>query len=462
MALAKTDKKIWLFLMLAVGIECLFQTLIDNILYTGILFAICFIGFILYLKFVLEQENKKIISFTCSLLYLVIYVCIRLTTAAMKEPLIHEFSLNSTQWSSFSSIFSLGYGAAQFATGYVLSKAGLKGIAVFATLTGIFTFLLSIQPSYSMCLILRGIIGVGCSAGIIGFCSYLSAVWPSRYFSGLLNVGLFMGLKFATIVNFFCSKMMSSGTVTWRSLNKILGISGIASGVLMYLSFCGLKNKDESEDQQSNTQQTSQNNLTIKDYIFSFEVIAMCLISWGCTAIMYGLQTGFLDTAFSFIPFGYATYVLNSAQGFTALLLPFFVLLIGAEFSLVLLIGLQVLGILLITLFSTNYWIVLISLSFISMGGTSHSICPMIIGERYQSNVAPVLFGVLNFFAMLFGCSLSQQLFGMLIDYSANGSKIVTKDLLFSIKFLSGLSVISFVLSIALFLKRKRVQYEVS
>lgn len=450
------------YIAMAVILECLFvlaHNSENRIMYSGLLLATCFIGLIVYFKRNPKIRNIDILSLITTISYIILYLTIRFTTEHIKLPIMQEFGVGEIQWDQFASYFSLGYGLSQLFIGFILQYIGIAAIPICAIIVGLCYFLLSGQILYEKALLLRLLAGVFCAAGQVGFGFYLVKYWK-RYFNVLFNLGVFIGIKVGATIGSIASKPLESGSMIWRELIKYIGFGMCGAGVLMgivyiFVFFYDIKrnNKEDypqvSEDNIINTEETNENTEnqpSIWSSILNIKSLLLFLISWLVVIPYYGLQTGLL----SYI--GTDAFNMLNASALSLLFMPFIKMIFGRSLSMIVLSGCQIIGLFTMVFISHSPAVITFALITMGLSAQTHCLPPIIVGETYNTNCVAAMFGILNFCAMLLGCSITQKYMGTIIELIKvkifGGFGTQAEHLFFLLKILIIPSVIAFILTI--------------
>ncbi len=452
------------YIALAVILECLFflaSKSSSTIMYSGLLLITCFAGLIIYFKRNPKIRNIDILSLITTISYIILYLTIRFTTEYVKLPIMNEFAVSEIQWDKFASYFSLGYGFSQLFIGFILQYIGIAAIPICAMIVGICYFLLSGQVIYDQALLLRFIAGIFCAAGQVGFGFYLVKYWK-RYFNVLFNLGVFIGIKVGATIGSMAHKPLDSGVIIWRDLIKYIGFGMCGASVLMGIVyiFVFIKDKNKksnhedhphvSEDNIINTEDDSMTNEanqpSVISSILSTKSMVLFLISWLVVIPYYGLQTGILGYI------GTDAFSMLNASALSLLFMPFIKMIFGRSLSMILLSVCQIVGLLIIAFVSHSPMAITFALITMGLSAQTHCMPPIIVGETYNTNCAAVMFGILNFCAMLLGCSITQKYVGTIIELIKTkifgGLGTQSEHLFFLLKILIIPSIIAFILTI--------------
>lgn len=451
--------KILPFIILAGLIECLFilaKNSSNGLMYSGILLLVFFIGLIVYFKKTPNIRNIDIISLIVTISYIMLYLTIRFTTEHIKLPIMKEFMVNEIQWDQFASYFSLGYGLTQLFIGFVLQYVGIAAIPICAMTVGFLYFLLSGQMVYDKAVLLRFLTGVFCAAGQVGFGFYLVKYWR-KYFNILFNIGVFIGIKAGGTIGVLAGNYLKSDLLSWRELIKYIGFGMIGAGILMLIVYIFVFIKDRQHNKQKqetievtedtiNVEPKTNTTTSTAKTIFSAKSMIFFLISWLVVIPYYGLQTGLLEYI------GTNAYLIVNASGLSLLFMPFVKMIFGSSRGMIILSFCQILGLFIICFVSQSPMAMTFGLTTIGISAQVHCLPPIIVGETYETNHTASMFGILNFCAMLLGCSITQKYMGTIIalikNHIFNGLGTPREHLFYLLKIFIIPSIIAFILTI--------------
>lgn len=365
----------------------------------SIVYVIAILGALLATFMFLKKKLNETLTFFLMFFYAFGYVAVtRLivllcSTASPKEL---GLLLGSTSPKDLSANFAIGYGLMQFFTGAVINNFGYMGSAVAAIAlggTGLafgMGFATGITSTVAILLM-----GASASMAFVALMCYLSEKFDSQLFASLSNIISFYAMSLGNgLAEVFTNSQGISKTI------KAVSILTLSSGVGLALFA-----------PSGNTQVTTEEDTSLWDLakrLFgNTETLFLTLYGWFANCLGYALMR--LDTL---NPLNITGSVLGgSALG--SVVLPLMQRLIGFHYSLVLLSTLQVIAVVVVivklpTLGSGA--IAQLCGFIIGIGSSSHNLPQMLVGERYTGKFVPFTLGMMNFFAMFFGVSLTLKI----------------------------------------------------
>lgn len=453
----KLDRFKYIFLIASViAIDKFLDYLLScGVVYLGIcLFMMIIIGALYLRKY--TSSNMNIVTLLILTANVTLYMSTRMTVSALRTPLTEAFSLNAKSISLFASLMSIGYGLIQFGTGILLSRFGLNYAAVSVGIYGILQIVMSKITNYNIMLFLRLILGLSAGSTVIAMCTFLTSAFPTQIFGVLFNLIIFVAYKCGAIIDFLASKALNSKTILWNNLLCYLGVAGlIISGVLFIFG-----------NRNNNTNKTDiliDDKGGLKFFFTNTRLLLLGIYSWTSVVFMYIFQNGLFNPLIaslsSNIDSTIGSFTLNSASAVYSLALPFLILMFGIRLNLLFAGICGMIGVLSLLCCPSILTVKIAAIGF-GILGMSHNIPPLLIAEVYgKSKSSGVYFGMMNFFAMFFGCSFSQYGSGWLLDliWKKQGSIMKSglpfydaNSILTLIKYLSPFVIISFAIVILL------------
>ena len=436
--------------------------LLDYLFAKGVLvLCLCVIimaaAFSIYAKKI-KMSTPDIGAFFLILSYAIVYFCVRLTVSVLQDPIQRTFGITDVQYTKFTSIFSLCYGAAQFIGGYLLGKGGIKTIGIFATIVGILFVLFSLQTSFVGLLTVRALLGLFCSIGCTGLAFYLGNYWPKYLFSTVFNVSLFVGYKGAETVSLYFQNS------NWTLMPYSLGMAGIIIGIGIFLMSKILPpiSESPSKDPEVLEDDLPSSNQQVETPIWKDGFIILCFIfSVFSVSIMYIAQDGWLiKLQESFAPAMESKLlhqVFFSGLAVIALLFPILTNILGFFGFMLLSSILQCIGFFIMQyptlLGSTASLIGQIAAFSFACGGMAHSIPQILSSILYSGPQLGFKLGLLNGGAMLLGCAGSQFLFGYIGSLLFPGvQKFSSQQVLEIWRYLAPAPIIAMITAILLYI----------
>jgi MFS family permease len=161
---------------------------------------------------------------------------LRLWPSLLMGQIMHQFSINATSFGFLSAIYYLGYAGMQIPLAICLERFGVRAVvSMCALVCGIATFLFSFTSYWSLALLGRFLIGVGSAAGFLGTSKAISLWFPALHYGRLVGLTFSFGLLGAVYGGKPISLMIQN--LGWESVACILGIGGVALGMLMLIFF---------------------------------------------------------------------------------------------------------------------------------------------------------------------------------------------------------------------------------
>jgi sugar phosphate permease len=119
----------------------------------------------------------------------------RNSPAVIAPYLIQEFSIGAERLGLLSSIFFYTFAAIQIPLGPALDIMGGRIlIAILGVIAAVGSFLFGLAPSYDICLLGRGLIGLGMSCTLMGTLKVLATWYPPKSFATVTGLILSLGL----------------------------------------------------------------------------------------------------------------------------------------------------------------------------------------------------------------------------------------------------------------------------
>ena len=424
--------------------------------------SILIVSFTVYARRI-NMSSKAIITFFFILTYTVVYFCIRLTVPILKEPIKALCSVGDTDYSVFTSIFSIAYGSSQILGGYLLGRGGLKTIGIFAMVVGLICFTMSFQTYFPMFLVLRFFLGIFCSIRCTGLAFYLSSYWPKSLFSIIFNFSVFAGYKGAEFLSDYFTR---SSAMSWKLIPSSLGLVAIMVGLCILL-FCQDMRPVVVEKAQEEEVTDAVEVSAFEAILNNKMIILMFFYSVFSVSIMYIAQDGWLNNIQSHtLPWaskGVLTSIFLTVSGLVSLVFPMLLNIFGSFGFMVASSVAQLVGFFLIqSPMGPNALLIskLAAASF-ALGGLSHNIPQLLTSLMYSGSRLGIFLGFLNCGAMLLGCSLSQFFFGYIGKIMYPGVSTFSGEQVLSIfRYFAFAPVISAVISVILFLQYRRSCYK--
>lgn len=418
--------------LIALSLEFLFSLAMKSnnvILYSSLLIMACVAGIAGYIMRKEAHKNKiYIVGLLTSLCYAALYLTMRFTTADIKPSFLAEFNITEMQWDKFASYFSLGYGVAQFFVGFALQYGGSYVMPICALLAGVCNILIaSGVPCFDSILWLRFAAGVFCASCFSGLCGYLVKYYRSN-FTFLVNACLFLTIKTGVLVSYIVNKNINSfnTSLNWANVTRYTGFAFIAASAIIFASYY-LVSKHSYEEISSEHKSETNDQTSMWSVILSEKSIFLFLISCFSVIPFYGLQTGILNNI------NLTTYEMNNAAGLFVLFIPCLTMLFGSPLSMFLTTIPTMVCLAGLFMSSSNFW-VKTTLASLGMLQHIHSFAPIIVGETYNAKSANIMFGLLNFFAMLIGCFVTQnylgKIMGLINKYSGSEDMAISTIML--------------------------------
>ena len=476
------NKQLFIWLLLAIASELINAFFATNALVLVISTLVSVIGLCVYLHIVQKASINKILTTISFWGFLVVYFCVRYTTGAIKDSVQNEFSLTQSQYSTFSSNFSLGYGFTQLFSGYLLGRFGSIIISIFAILVGFVLIGMGFINSFTYLCILRFLLGIYCSAASVGMGLFFSSYWSLNLFIPLYMAASFLGLNVASTVTYLSSISFNS-VFTWKVLLISLGIIAVLTGILQFIfkpqkdeqlneeskkevvneeivesslndenekiTENSLNNENEKIIENSSSNESDGLSFTeIKNAISDPLIIAMFLFVLGSVPLFYVLNDGWFSLLHKDHTF--LVLILNKGSGYAFLSVPFILYFFSTHLLMLLFSIAQIIGIFLIFLFPGSWQIISGATILINLGYCSHIFPTLWYGSNHKGSIVPFIMGLFNFGVMFLGCFLPQKFMGILVDY-LSGTNL--EKFMFILKMLSVPAIITLICSIYIYIK---------
>ena len=194
------------------------------------------------------SKKYAYVMFFMGILFFLYEYILRVSPGVMAGELRATFKINAAALSLMNSMFFQAYIWMQIPVGIILDKYSTKVVLTSACfLCALGTLFFSSVHTFSLAIIGRLIIGLGASFGFVGALKIAECRLPAKHFAkaaGFLIALGFSGAIFSdNIFTFFLN------FDTWQEIFIVLGFSGTALSILIYLVVqdCHLLKKEQSQ-----------------------------------------------------------------------------------------------------------------------------------------------------------------------------------------------------------------------
>jgi MFS family permease len=473
-----TFSKIFKILIFASGV-LIFDKISEGFLakgqlkFVGAMLGASFIGLGIYFKKKMNANLFQILSYYLVVFLFGSYVFYTLLNPVLKiTTMFKDLGMSISGVSSFLTIFSLTYGITQLFGGYILSKFKLFGYTAMMIFGSFCIFGQTISQDPFLFRLASGIF-LSVSGIVVSF--YPAKFWPKENLNFLINSIIFLGVKVACIGSNIAFLQAQKNPTMWKTLltqNSFL-MGGLSIAFVVFVMLFGKPVNEETEEKNSSIKKGESIigeflKLLVKDK----RIIFACLFCAGTVMNFYFFRfSGYLvELLKSYFPGendASAMNLFNVSNAYALLFGPMLLALISVESVLLIFSGIQFFALIPLLFFAkTNVLVVLVAFSSMGFGMAAHTFPPILFGRDYgEKKSAGLLFAILNFFPMFIGSYIGQKL-GIYFakkSWIATGSKMIDNqqiisgdNVIFAIKCLFPSAILAFLISIYLFIVRKK------
>ncbi len=158
----------------------------------------------------------------------------RTSPAVISPYLLRDFSLGAEKLGLLSSIFFIVFAVAQIPLGPALDFIGpRKVVAVLGTLGALGSLTFALAPSYEVCLLGRGLTGLGMSCMYMGTLTIVANWYPPRQFATL--TGIVSSLGNAGALTATIPLALLAGSLGWRGSFHLFAALNLLLAVLAWV-----------------------------------------------------------------------------------------------------------------------------------------------------------------------------------------------------------------------------------
>jgi MFS family permease len=180
-----------------------------------------------------KASKMMILAWLLVLIYYFYQYALRSAPSVMIPQLSDAYGLSAVGVASIIGLFYYGYSPFSLITGVSLDRLGLKMvIPVGAVVVGIGAILFA-TGNYTVASIGRFLQGAGGAVPIVGAIYIVSKYFPGSRAATLIGSAQMFGMAGGFAGQFAVGPLISSG-LPWRSFWIIMGIAGLAMGVILY------------------------------------------------------------------------------------------------------------------------------------------------------------------------------------------------------------------------------------